>query len=216
MRVAHTEVGMRKEVILMNILILSTAVLACAQDRPPGEIREYQGKRLSAYDRAYDNSIKGPQKVDINTYRLAVTGQVDKPLSLTYKAVLGLPHVSRAITLHCVEGWSETLLFEGVRLSELLAKAHPRTAVRTVIFHAAEGYTSSLDYAYVKDKDLLLAFKINGRVLDDKRGFPFQVAAESKLGYKWVKWVKQIELSDKPYQGYWEKRGYDNAADVIQ
>lgn len=38
--------------------------------------------------------------------------------------------------------------------------------------------------------------------------------AESKLGYKWVKWVTRIELSDKPYQGFWEKQGYDNQADV--
>jgi len=38
--------------------------------------------------------------------------------------------------------------------------------------------------------------------------------AESKLGYKWVKWVTRIELSDKPYKGFWEQRGYDNEADV--
>ncbi len=62
--------------------------------------------------------------------------------------------------------------------------------------------------------DLLLAFEINGRTLDAKRGFPFQVVAESKLGYKWVKWVTRIELSDKPFKGFWEKQGYDNQADV--
>jgi DMSO/TMAO reductase YedYZ molybdopterin-dependent catalytic subunit len=153
--------------------------------------------------------------VNIDTYyRLEITGLVDTPLALTYKEVLALPNVKRAITLHCVEGWSEDLLFEGVRLSDILAKAKPKPAMQTVIFHAVDGYTSSLASAYVKEKDLLLAYKINGQVLDERRGFPFQVVAESKLGYKWVKWVKKIELSDKPYQGYWEQRGYDNEADV--
>ncbi len=62
--------------------------------------------------------------------------------------------------------------------------------------------------------DVMLAAKINGRTLDANRGFPFQVVAEAKLGYKWVKWLTQIELSDKPFKGYWEQRGYDNDADV--
>lgn len=178
------------------------------------EIREYQGKPLDPFDRQYDNSIKGPQQVDIVKYRLAVTGMVKAPQSLTYQEVLRLPVVKRAITLPCVEGWDERLLFEGVRLADLLALAKPKEGVRTVIFYAADGYSSSLSYADAIRLDVMLAAKINGRVLDAKRGFPFQVVAESKLGYKWVKWVARIELSDKPYQGYWEQRGYSNEADV--
>jgi DMSO/TMAO reductase YedYZ molybdopterin-dependent catalytic subunit len=43
---------------------------------------------------------------------------------------------------------------------------------------------------------------------------PFMVVAESKWGYKWVKWVDEIELSsDTSYRGYWESRGYDNNGD---
>ncbi|MBW2147723.1 MAG: molybdopterin-dependent oxidoreductase [Deltaproteobacteria bacterium] len=195
-------------VIVIIWLISSTAAYA------ENEIREYQGKPLDSFDREYDNSIRGPQHVDPETYRLEVTGLVEVPLSLTYKKILSLSRVERAVTLHCVEGWKEHLLFEGVRLADLFAMARPRERVRTVIFYAADDYSSSLEYDYVIRRDVLLAAKINGRVLDDKRGFPFQVVAESKLGYKWVKWVKRIELSDKPYQGYWERMGYDNKADV--
>jgi DMSO/TMAO reductase YedYZ molybdopterin-dependent catalytic subunit len=164
---------------------------------------EYEGKRLDPFDRAYDNSIKGPQDVDPDTYRLELTGLVEHPQSLTYQQVLSLPMVKRAVTLHCVEGWKEHLLFEGVRLADLFARTRPKEGVRTVIF-----------YADVVRLDIMLAAMINGRVLDTKRGFPFQVVAESKLGYKWVKWVTRIELLDKTYKGYWEKRGYDNKADV--
>ncbi|MEJ2067126.1 MAG: molybdopterin-dependent oxidoreductase [Deltaproteobacteria bacterium] len=143
-----------------------------------------------------------------------ITGLVQKPQSLTYQEVLALPNVKRAVTLHCVEGWQEHLLFEGVRLADVLALAKPKQGVRTVIFYAVDGYSSSLDYGDVKRLDLMLAAKINGKILDAKRGFPFQVVAESKLGYKWVKWVTRIELSKDPYKGFWEQRGYDNEADV--
>ena len=51
--------------------------------------------------------------------------------------------------------------------------------------------------------------------LPPERGFPFEVVAESKWGYKWVKWVTKIELSGDPnYRGYWESRGYNNDGDL--
>jgi DMSO/TMAO reductase YedYZ molybdopterin-dependent catalytic subunit len=200
----------------MVILFISTALIAVTTVHAEREIREYEGKRLDPFDRAYDNSIKGPQKVDITRYRLQVTGLVQRPQSLTYQDVLKLPVVKRAIILHCIEGWDEHLLFEGVRLADLFALAKPKKGVSTVIFHAADGYTSSLSFKDVTRLDMMLAAKINGRVLDAKRGFPFQVVAESKWGYKWVKWVTRIDLSDKPYKGYWEQRGYDNDANVKQ
>lgn len=178
------------------------------------ELRQYDGKALDPFNREYDNSIKGPQKVDKETYRLEVTGLVENPLSLTYDKVLSLPWVKRAVTMNCVEGWDEHLLFEGVRLADIFALAKPKNNVQTVRFYALDGYSSSLTYDYVISKNIMLAAKINGLVLNDMRGFPFQVVAESKLGYKWVKWVKRIELSDKDYKGYWESRGYDNNADV--
>jgi DMSO/TMAO reductase YedYZ molybdopterin-dependent catalytic subunit len=196
------------------ILFLSTALVAVTMVHAEREIREYEGKRLDPFDRVYDNSINGPQKVDIARYRLQVTGLVQTPQSLTYQDVLKLPVVKRAITLHCIEGWNEHLLFEGVRLADLFARAKPKKGVSTVIFYAADGYSSSMSFKDVTRLDVVLAAKINGRVLDAKRGFPFQVVAESKWGYKWVKWVTRIELSDKPYKGYWEQRGYDNDATV--
>jgi DMSO/TMAO reductase YedYZ molybdopterin-dependent catalytic subunit len=198
---------------ILSLLIAMVAIV-CLATETEREIREYQGKRLDPFDRAYDNSIKGPQRLDVKQYRLRITGLVQTPQSLTYEEVLRLPAVKRAITLYCVEGWNEHLLFEGVRLADLLALAKPKKGVRYIIFYAADGYSSSLSYDYAARRDIMLAARINGRVLDAKRGFPFQVVAESKLGYKWVKWVTRIELTDKPYQGFWEQRGYDNEADV--
>ena len=55
--------------------------------------------------------------------------------------------------------------------------------------------------------------KLNDITLPDDRGFPFQVVAESKFGYKWSKWITRIELSDDTdFRGYWESVGYNNDA----
>lgn len=199
---------------LVLALLLGTSSCLAADPGKPVEVREYRGVKLDPYDRSYDNSIRGPQKVDPKTYRLRIDGLVATPRSLTYGEVLGSPKVVRQLTLNCVEGWSEKLLFEGVRIADLLAPASPKPGVKTVIFHAADGYTSSLRYDVVKGRDLMIASKVNGLLLDDMRGFPFQVVAEDRLGYKWVKWLTRIELSDKEFKGYWEKAGYDNEAEV--
>jgi DMSO/TMAO reductase YedYZ molybdopterin-dependent catalytic subunit len=58
-----------------------------------------------------------------------------------------------------------------------------------------------------------MAYSSNGLPLPDEMGFPFIVVAEDKFGYKWARWVNQIQLSaDSNYKGYWESRGYDNEA----
>lgn len=61
----------------------------------------------------------------------------------------------------------------------------------------------SSTYEYIVKNDILLAYKINGKELDERRGFPSQVVAELKYGYKWEKWVTKIELTDKEYEGFW-------------
>jgi DMSO/TMAO reductase YedYZ molybdopterin-dependent catalytic subunit len=57
--------------------------------------------------------------------------------------------------------------------------------------------------------------KLNDITLPAERGFPFQVVAESKYGYKWAKWVTRIELSDNTnFRGYWETYGLNNNAEA--
>lgn len=61
----------------------------------------------------------------------------------------------------------------------------------------------------------MIAYKMNNVTIPPERGFPFQLVAESKYGYKWIKWITKIELSDDPtYERYWENYGYSNTADL--
>jgi DMSO/TMAO reductase YedYZ molybdopterin-dependent catalytic subunit len=179
------------------------------------EVRSYEGENLSSVKDFSENSIKGPQKVDPETYRLRVTGLVKTPLELTYTQVIARERYSKVITLHCVEGWSAKILWEGVKVKDLLAQAgyDPRAAV--VIFTSYDGYSTSLPLSYVVDRDILLADGMNGAPVPAERGFPFVLAAEDKWGYKWAKWVTGIEVSaDTGFKGYWEQRGYSQNGDL--
>jgi DMSO/TMAO reductase YedYZ molybdopterin-dependent catalytic subunit len=177
------------------------------------EVRSYKGARLDAVSSEPENSIKGPQHVDIKTYRLEVTGLVAKPLSLTYADVTAMPAYQKATTLNCVDGWSVTYLWQGVLLKDLLARAGFDPGARIVIFRCADGYSESLPVDFVLGRDILLAYRMNGVVMPPERGFPFQVVAEDRLGYKWAKWVTGIEVSGNTrFAGYWESRGADNTA----
>lgn len=179
------------------------------------EINNYRGKRLDAVKSEPENSIKGPQHVDVATYRLAVTGLVKTPLSLAYSEVTSMPAFQKVTALNCVEGWSVTYLWQGVKIKDLLARAGYDPNAKVVIFHCADGYSTSLPLRFVVDRDILLAYRMNGIVMPPERGFPFQVVAQDQLGYKWAKWVTGIEVSnDTGFRGYWEQRGYENTATV--
>jgi DMSO/TMAO reductase YedYZ molybdopterin-dependent catalytic subunit len=185
-----------------------------AAELSSAEVREYEGQDLSLIDDFRENSIAGPQNVSLATYHLEINGAVATPLSLTYDQVLAQPAYRKVVTLHCVEGWDATILWQGVLIDDLLAQAGVRPDAVTVIFRAADGYTTSLSLADVRQKKILLAYKMNDINIPPERGFPFMVVAESKWGYKWAKWVTQIELSADPdYKGYWEQRGYNANGD---
>lgn len=193
------------------------------------EVKSYHGKRLDSIAALQENSIKGPQHVDLNTYRLQVYGTgIPSQSSFTYGQVIALPNFQKEVRLICVEGWSADLVWQGVKISDILAKAGYAGSSTTpsvessgtgkpatVIFHCADGYTTSLPFDFVERNNILLAYKENGVNLPQRYGFPFQVVAENQYGYKWAKWVTAIELSPDPnYKGYWESRGYPNDAPV--
>jgi len=179
------------------------------------EIREYEGARLDPSVGPRDNSISGIQQVDLGSYNLLITGLVEKPLVYSYDQVLENDSYQRLITLYCVEGWDATVLWEGVRITDLLEDAGVLESGEIAIFHCVDGYTTSLPLDTIKERDMLLAYSSNGITLPDSLGFPFIVIAEDKLGYKWARWVTEIEISaDLEYKGYWESREYTNEAEV--
>jgi DMSO/TMAO reductase YedYZ molybdopterin-dependent catalytic subunit/predicted lipoprotein with Yx(FWY)xxD motif len=187
---------------------------------PAGEIEaaEFQGHELTPISQQNNNALAGTEYIDMSTYTLTIDGLVDHPLVLTYKDLLAYPQISQLMDLNCVEGWDFTAKWTGPALSAIFATAGVKTDAKIAIFHTAdvpEGYTS-LDLNYINSSGIIIGLKDNDITLPFDRGFPFQVVAMNKYGYKWAKWVTRIELSsDTTFRGYWETNGYDNSGDTF-
>jgi DMSO/TMAO reductase YedYZ molybdopterin-dependent catalytic subunit len=180
------------------------------------EVREYQGERLSSIADFRENSIRGPQYLDRETYQLNVTGDVNTSFNISYDDILDkYRHYTKKVTLFCVEGWEVTILWEGLLVSDIVEDAGVLPGANTVIFYAADGYSTSLPLDYLREQNIIMAYQMNGVTLPPERGFPFQLVAEDRWGYKWIKWITRIEVSSDPsYKGYWESRGYSQGGDL--
>jgi DMSO/TMAO reductase YedYZ molybdopterin-dependent catalytic subunit len=187
------------------------------------EVNQYQGIPLTpindyiAYLKAHpDVAIKGTQTIDQSTYQLAITGLVNNPENYSYTEVVNLNATQQVATLPCVEGWSVTMLWQGIPLTELLNHAGGvGSDANTVIFIASDGYSSALPLDYIKENNIMIAYKMNNVTLTPQLGWPFFLVANNQYGYKWVEWITEIRVSsDSNYLGYWESRGYPNNATV--
>ncbi|ODS35157.1 MAG: oxidoreductase [Candidatus Altiarchaeales archaeon WOR_SM1_86-2] len=216
---------MKKRYLGFGILLLAVATFiflsGCIQQEGPitldsVEVREYEGEKLSSVDDFRENSIKGPQYIDREDYVLKITGLVDDPKNYAYDEVVNRhQNYKKVVKLNCVEGWSVNILWEGVLVRDLIEDANPETHANVVIFHAYDGYTTSFPVDYIMENDIIMAHRMNNATLPPERGFPFQLVAESKWGYKWIKWITEIELSDDVnYKGYWESMGYSNKGNL--
>ncbi len=228
--------GRQKKLGLITVLILVILIVALfivqevskpsSTSTPslyPGEVTQYQGQNLTSIsdflediNQHPDVAIDGTQHINQTTYRLTVTGLVNNTLKYTYDDVVNnFPLYQQVGTLLCVEGWSVTMLWQGVLINDLLQEAGASPNATTLIFSASDGYTTELPMNYVVQNNLILAYKVNNVTLPAAAGFPLMLIAQNQYGYKWIKWVTSIDVSnDSSYLGDWESRGYPNNATV--
>ena len=186
----------------------------------PGEVTQYQNQSLTPINgfigEFLATSIAGAQYVNQTTYRLTVTGLVNQPQEYTYDDLVNNFSARQQVsTLLCVEGWGADVLWEGVSVNDILQASGVNPQANTIIFYASDGYSTSLPLNYVVENNLMLAYKMNNVTLTPQTGFPFMLVAQNQYGYKWIKWVTEIEVSNNAnYLGYWESRGYPNDATI--
>ncbi len=108
------------------------------------EVRSYEGKDLSSVTDFKENSIRGPQLIEKKAYRLKVKGLAGEEKSFTYDEVVkSHPAYKKVVTLNCVEGWSVTILWEGLLVRDLIDPAKIPAEANTIIFRAQDGYSTS-------------------------------------------------------------------------
>jgi DMSO/TMAO reductase YedYZ molybdopterin-dependent catalytic subunit len=148
------------------------------------------------------------------SWRLRIDGLVRHPLELSLADLQALPRARQVSDFHCVTGWSVPgVHWEGVRFADLLNTAEPLPAARALSFVSAEEpYVDTLTLAQAHAPDAMLADTMDGVALTREHGAPARVVMPKMYGYKGVKWVRRITVTDRVDDGYWEQRGYDRDA----
>lgn len=133
---------------------------------------------------------------------------------LNWNTLLSLPTVVSVSDFHCVEGWSVLdNKWEGVAFKTVVKMVSPKDNVKNVFFTCDDSYTTSLPLAELLDDDVLLAYKLNDKLLKPENGAPLRLIVPKKYAYKSAMWLRRITFTSKPELGYWEKRGYSDTAD---
>ena len=156
-------------------------------------------------------------KVDRTTWGLTLSGEVEKPVTLTWEQLLELPTREVTVDIHCVTRWSRfDTTFKGVHWSELAKLTGPRPSGRFVVAHAEQGFTANVPLASLEDDHALLATEANGEPLSEEHGWPLRLVIPGKYFWKSAKWLRGIELRAADQPGFWERYGYHNDADPWQ
>lgn len=156
---------------------------------------------------------KGPQGFPVNSsaarrgvteaamspdYRLRVTGAVSTELSFTLDELRQMSDHEAELPIACVEGWSKSARWSGIRLRDLLAMAGAADGSSCTVISLQErgGFRSSfVNERHASDPDTLLALQINGEELHIDHGFPVRLIGPNRPGVNQTKWVTEVRVS---------------------
>jgi DMSO/TMAO reductase YedYZ molybdopterin-dependent catalytic subunit len=174
-----------------------------------------------------------PTAVDVETFRLAVRGHVDRMLSLSLRDIMSLPQVEMAAVNQCsgnsrgffqprVAGgeWANGAMgnarWTGVRLKDVLDRAGVKVGAVQVRFNGmdqavvpdAPKFMKSLAIDHARDGEVMIAYAMNGEPLPLLNGFPLRVVVPGWYATYWVKMLNDIEVLDQTDENYWMKTAY--------
>jgi DMSO/TMAO reductase YedYZ molybdopterin-dependent catalytic subunit len=158
-----------------------------------------------------------PPTVDVNSWRLVVKGLVSRPLTLTYEQLKARPSVPQIATLECVSNkiandFISTAIWNGIRFKDLLDEAGVKPNAKYIVFRCADGYDVGIPLERGFQEGSILAHGMNGETLNAKHGYPVRAIIPGLYGMMNPKWITEIELIDRVYEGYWQKKGWANNA----
>lgn len=156
---------------------------------------------------------KGPQGFPVNRsaiqagvvdaarspdFRLRVDGKVRRRLELTLDDLRALPQHEATLPIACVEGWSASRRWGGVRMRDLLARAGAAAdaEARVESLQRRGSYTTSeVNRAQARDADTLLALEVDGKPLHLDHGFPVRLIGANRPGVLQTKWVTRVVVT---------------------
>jgi DMSO/TMAO reductase YedYZ molybdopterin-dependent catalytic subunit len=171
----------------------------------------YADAEVTPFDRFPLNSylVHDPE-IDLDNWRLEVSGLVSKPGAYALGDLRALPRVRQNTRHICIEGWDVIGSFGGIRLADLLACVGADAKARFLEVTCADDYYESLDMATAQHTQSLLCDEMYGRPLTREHGAPFRLVLPTKLGYKQAKYIVGLRVSNGlgAKRGYWVDQGY--------
>ena len=164
-----------------------------------------------------DTNIIVPS-VDANTWRLNIGGLVrNGPMQFTYEQLKAMPSTSEYATLECISDKIDgdlisTAYWKGVPLKSILDEAQVLPEAVYIVFRCTDGYDVGIPLDRGMMDGTILAYEMNGVPLPQEHGFPVRAIVPGLYGMMNAKWITDIELVDKVYEGFWQRRGWANNA----
>jgi len=135
--------------------------------------------------------------VDLKTWQLEISGHLQQPLQLNYPQILQMPAIERNVLLICPGFFSFHARWTGVSVASILEMAHVRSEATHVSFSGPVGNYEKVERFPIADilsNKVFLAYRVNGKDLPQKHGFPLRVVAEGYYGSNWVKYVSKVAV----------------------
>lgn len=162
-----------------------------------------------------DTAIVVP-RIDANTWRLKVTGMVDREIEIDWASLQRKEMTEALVTLMCVSNeiggdLTGNAVWTGWPVRELLAMAGPKAGADMVLQTSADGWTCGTPIeALTDDRNALLAVRMNGEPLPFEHGFPVRLVVPGLYGYvSATKWVTELKVTTfSADEGYWTPRGW--------
>jgi len=210
--------GYRSTLALPAPASAAPPVPAGADQQLPG-----QGPLVTPADDFYriDTALRVPV-VDPRTWKLTVTGMVDRPVELDFQALLAKPLIERHITIACVSNEVGGDLIGNARwlgwpVRELLAQAGPQQGADMVLSRSVDGWTAGSPLEALTDnRDAILAVGMNGAPLPLEHGFPVRLVVPGLYGYvSATKWLTELKVTRfAADEGYWTPRGWSERGPI--
>ena len=134
------------------------------------------------------------QVIDLPSYRLEITGNVDHPLLLNYDELRCMPKVTRRLALDCPGYFIDEATWAGVSLEYLLKLAGVQSQSYGLQLVSADGYYTAVSLEDVRTSQPFIAYEWEGQPLPILHGFPVRAVFPGLSGGKWVKWLVKIEV----------------------
>lgn len=146
-------------------------------------------------------------------WTLELFGNVENPVTLKIGEIHKLADRDITADFHCVTRWSRyDLNWSGVPFKKIIELTKPRDSMQFIVFHSFDGYTTNVTLEGVMMPNVIVATKLEGKEIPPEHGGPIRMIIPHLYGWKSAKFLTKIEFLDEDRPGFWEVRGYSNAA----